>query len=222
MIGTSDNTEKRKCFHCKKPGHLKKNCFLLKREKRNAGSQAQGGAPIADLAEASNVDDEDEVLSITNSSSGLNWILDSGCLFHMCHIKDWFESFKYEHSDSVLLGDDHTCAIIGIGNVKIKMHDGVVRILSSVRFIPDLRRNLISLGTLDKMGYKYGSENGVMKVFKGDIPVIKANLRNGLYHLQGEVVNGLSGVVYTVPMNDDKTQLWHNRLAHISERGLRS
>lgn len=33
------------------------------------------------------------------------------------------------------------------------MKDGVVKSLSEVRHVPELRRNLISLGALDKEGY---------------------------------------------------------------------
>jgi len=32
------------------------------------------------------------------------------------------------------------------------MHDGVVRKLADVRYVPGLRRNLISTGTLDSVG----------------------------------------------------------------------
>uniref|UniRef100_A0A2N9J7Q6 Reverse transcriptase Ty1/copia-type domain-containing protein n=1 Tax=Fagus sylvatica TaxID=28930 RepID=A0A2N9J7Q6_FAGSY len=68
---------------------------------------------------------------------------------------------------SVRMGNDATCTIIGMGTIKIKMSDGVVRTLEEVRHIPDIRKNLISLGTLDSKGYSYKSENGIMKVSKG-------------------------------------------------------
>ena len=55
------------------------------------------------------------------------------------------------------MGNDATCTIIGMGTIKIKMSDGVVRTLEEVRHIPDMRKNLISLGTLDSKGYSYKS-----------------------------------------------------------------
>ncbi|GJW75669.1 hypothetical protein Tco_0135039 [Tanacetum coccineum] len=54
------------------------------------------------------------------------------------------------------------------------MHDGVVRTLTDVRHVPDLKKNLISLGVLDSKGFKYTSENGVLRVSKGDLVVMKA------------------------------------------------
>ena len=51
------------------------------------------------------------------------------------------------------MGNDATCTIIGMRTIKIKMSDGVVRTLEEVRHILDMRKNLISLGTLDSKGY---------------------------------------------------------------------
>ena len=67
------------------------------------------------------------------------------------------------------MGDDSPCQIIGIGSIQIKMHDGIVRTLTDVRHIPNMRKNLISLSTLDGKGYKYSGGDGVLKVSKGSL-----------------------------------------------------
>ena len=71
------------------------------------------------------------------------------------------------------MGNDASCKIVGMRNIKIKMFDGVVRMLCDVRYIPDLRKNLISLGTLDSNGFSYKFASGVMKVSKGVMTVMK-------------------------------------------------
>ncbi len=53
------------------------------------------------------------------------------------------------------------------------MFDGVVRTLEEVRYIQDMRKNLISLETLDSKDYSYKSENGIMKVSNGAMDVMK-------------------------------------------------
>jgi len=65
------------------------------------------------------------------------------------------------------MANNAQCNVTGIGTVKIKTHDGVVRTLSNVRHVPDLKRNLILLGTLESKGCKYSAEGGVLKVSKG-------------------------------------------------------
>jgi len=70
------------------------------------------------------------------------------------------------------------------------MHDGIVRTLSNVRHVPDLKKNLISLGTLDANGYKFSAESGVLRVSKGSLVVMKGKKVNTLYVLQGSTVTG--------------------------------
>ena len=107
------------------------------------------------------------------------------------------------------MGNDATCLVIGIGTVKIKMCDGVVRVLSNVRHVLELRKNLISLGVLDDLGYSYSSKGGIMKITKGALKVMKGQKINTLYRLIGN----------RVAVTDD-TKLWHMRLGHIGERGM--
>ena len=52
------------------------------------------------------------------------------------------DTYKPYNGGMVQLGNDATCPVIGIGTVKIKMFDGVVKVLSNVRHVPDLRKNL--------------------------------------------------------------------------------
>jgi hypothetical protein len=47
------------------------------------------------------------------------------------------------------------------------MFDGIVMILNNVRYVPDLKKNLISLATLDSLGCDYSTKDGVTKIAKG-------------------------------------------------------
>ncbi|KAL6311694.1 hypothetical protein AAG906_006513 [Vitis piasezkii] len=114
-----------------------------------------------------------------------------------------FRFFYSRNSGSVLMGNDASCKVFGIGNIRIKMFDGVVRTLCDVRHVPDLRKNLISLGTLDCNGFSYKSTSGVMKVSKGVMTVMKGQK--------------LAGNIYKLL---DNTVLWHMRLGHMGECGM--
>ena len=46
------------------------------------------------------------------------------------------------------MGDDCACNMKGIGIVQIKMFDGMMGELKEVRYVPQLKRNLISVGAL--------------------------------------------------------------------------
>ena len=72
------------------------------------------------------------------------WVMDSGCTYHMTPERDWFTSLRHAQG-SVILGDGKTCNVEGIGLVQLRMADGTLRLLDEVRYIPTMRRNLISL-----------------------------------------------------------------------------
>ena len=71
------------------------------------------------------------------------------------------------------MGDDHPCNIEGMGTVCIKMFDRIVRELKEVRYVPQLKRNLISVGALEALGLVISIRDGVLKMIKGSMVVIK-------------------------------------------------
>jgi len=118
------------------------------------------------------------------------------------------------------MGNNDACKVIGKGTVRIKMHDSVVRTLTDVRHVPDLKKNLISLGTLESLGCKYLGEGGVLKVSHGALVIMKARRSGTLYTLLGSTVTGATAVSISDKSDSNMTKLWHMRLGHMSEKGL--
>ena len=98
------------------------------------------------------------------------------------------------------MSDDHPCNIEGMGTIHIKMEDGIVRELKEVRSVPQLKRNLISVGTLEVSGLMVSIRDGVFKMTKGSMVVMKGVHRNNLYYLKGSTV---TGQVETSSSSDD-------------------
>ena len=134
--------------------------------------------------------------------------------------KYWFDMYKPYNGGMVQMGNDATCLIIEIGTVKIKMFDGVVRVLSNVKHVPNLRNNLISLGVLDDLRYSYSSNGGIKNITKGVSMVMKGQKVSMLYRLIGNTVVRRVAVATPVKSSTDDTKLWHMRLGHIGERGM--
>uniref|UniRef100_A0A2N9G8M7 CCHC-type domain-containing protein n=1 Tax=Fagus sylvatica TaxID=28930 RepID=A0A2N9G8M7_FAGSY len=149
-----------KCFKCQKKGHMKRECPEWNKGKEESSTSVN---VVADS------ESDGDMLSVSSSTDGLNnsWLLDSACSFHVTPHRNWFDTYRSINCGSVRMGNDATCTIIGMGTIKIKMSDGVVRTLEEVRHIPDMRKNLISLGTLDSKGYSYKFENEDNESFKG-------------------------------------------------------
>ena len=125
--------------------------------------------------------------------------------YHMTHNKDWFGTYRLVNSCFLLMGNDALCRVIGMGNIRVKMFYGVIRTLCDVRHVPDLRKNLISLGTLDDNSFNYKSSNEVMKVRKGVLIVMKGQ------KLAGNILMGTTfvGGAATVELELDSTDLWY-------------
>ena len=142
--------------------------------------------------ESYEIDGELLVASNADSRASESWILDSCYTFHMTHNRDWFSSYESVHKGMILMGNNASCKVAGIGIVHIKLFDGVVRTLGDVRHVLDLKRNLISLSTLDAKGYNYTGEGGVLKSSKGALVVMKGHQKTAmLYVMQGSPVTGV-------------------------------
>ncbi|KAH9669963.1 hypothetical protein KPL70_022004 [Citrus sinensis] len=137
------NAEGLDCFEKKKLEELQK--------------KSNGKAAVASEDECDY--DEANVLVAAERHPTGEWILDSGCSFHMCPNKSFFKTFESVNGGKVLLGNNLACKVAGIGTISLKLHDGVTRDLHQVRYVPDLKRNLISLGMVDQSGCTIKAEN---------------------------------------------------------------
>lgn len=87
-----------------------------------------------------------------------------------------------------------------------------------MKYVPQLRRNLVLLGVLNSLGYSIRIDNGSMKVNNGSLVVLKEKRVNSLYILLGRVDNDNYSVASI--QNDDFSFLWHNKLGHVNEKVL--
>ena len=124
-------------------------------------------------------------------TSPADWYLNSSCSFHVCSKKKWFASFKAKKGGIARLGDGTACNITGVGTVRIRMYDGTVRTLRDVRYARRLRRNLISLGTLDSQVCSFSAQSGVLEVVLGPkLVMMGEKCGKNLYWLVGNTIKG--------------------------------
>lgn len=206
------------CWVCGKEGHFKKQCFVWKERNKGLNLTEKGEASVAK-------GDEYQVASLmvseanflTSDESNEKWILDTGCTFHMTPRKDWFESLSSSDGGSVKMANDTVSVVKGIGSIRIQNDDGTTILLTNVRYVPTMSKNLISLGTLEESGCWFQSKEGVLKVIKGCRMMMKAVKTDRLYLLKGKVITGEANAI---DKSSDETKLWHSRLGHIGQKGL--
>lgn len=150
-----------------------------------------------------------KLLNIFDTNPKKEWIMDYGCSFH-----------RELDDGQVMLGNNQTCKVLGIGTIRLRMFNGSEKLLQNVRYVPKLKRNLISLGVLNHSGYTFKSESETLKVFKRSMIVMKGTIKNDLYILVGKTIIGEASPVQS--SIDSKVRFWHLRLGHISQKGLMS
>nr|CBG76256.1 OO_Ba0005L10-OO_Ba0081K17.7 [Oryza officinalis] len=145
------------CKYCKGGRHDISECWKLQNKDKRTESYKPKG----------NKEEEGKAVIVTDDKSGAEllvayvgcaqtsdqWILDTACTYHMCPNRDWFVTYEFVQGGTVLMGDNTLCKVVGIGTIQIKMFDGCIRTLSDVQHIPNLKRNVISLYTLNHKGY---------------------------------------------------------------------
>lgn len=106
----------------------------------------------------------------------------------MIQYKSWFHDFK-EEGGQVILVDKNAYKILSLGIINVILFDGCCREFHHVRYIPDFKRYLIIVGTLNSNALVVKIEGGTIKVIRGILTLIKGGINNGLYVLDGHIVD---------------------------------
>jgi hypothetical protein len=105
----------------------------------------------------------------------------------MCSHINLFFSYQSVDEGVVLMGNGIHCKTIGVGSIRIRMFDGIIRELTDVRYVRELKSNLISLGVLDSCGYKCTGQGGAFTVSKGSLVVMKETKVDNLYKMERSI-----------------------------------
>ncbi|KAH9793420.1 Integrase catalytic domain-containing protein [Citrus sinensis] len=100
------------------------------------------------------------------------------------------------------------------------MFHGTIRIIENVRHVNSLKKNLLSLGQTDSHGYKTHVENGIIKIIKGTLVLMKVEkIGTNLFMLKEEIVQEADACVAS--NGEESTMMWHLKIGHMLEQGLK-
>jgi hypothetical protein len=107
--------------------------------------------------------------------------------------------------------------VMGRGNVKLCIN-GKIHVITSVFYIPGLKTNLLSIGQIQ--------QKNVTIVFKNDLCKLYHDEKGLLFetHMSTNRMYALNAIVMMPKClkisTQERSQLWHNRYAHLSIKGL--
>ncbi|KAE8719078.1 hypothetical protein F3Y22_tig00109978pilonHSYRG00092 [Hibiscus syriacus] len=201
-------------------GHWKKECPRLK----NKGKPKRGkDVSKSNVVEYDDADSDFAFAATPSTSYSSSWPLDLTCSHHMTPTREWFFDFKELKGGIVYTTNNSPLDTLGIGSIRLRNQDGSIRTLTSVHYVPDLMRNLISVGTLESKGLEMRAKDGIMRIISGALVIMKGiRKRNNVYYFLGSIIVETAVVAAsTDEQESEATRLWHMRLGHVSEKSLK-
>ena len=141
--------------------------------------------------------------------------MDSGASFHTTPHREIIQNYVAGNFGKVYLADGSALNVVGMGDVRILLPNRSVWLLEKVRHILDLRRNLISVEQLDDEGHAILFVGGTWKVTKGAI-VLAHGKKTGTLYMTSSPRDTIA-----VADASTNTSLWHCRVSHMSEKGMK-
>ncbi|KAL0312263.1 UNVERIFIED_CONTAM: hypothetical protein Sradi_5625600 [Sesamum radiatum] len=164
----------RRCYNCGGRGHFIKDCKKPKKKNSNESANAvdENNGEVYMICDVNSV----------NLSANVNeWLVDSGCTFHMTPFKEILTNYKSGKFGSVSMANEKLCEVHGYGDVCLFFENGFKMTLKDVRYVPDLCHNLMSCAALEEEGLEGRWGKGIMKIMKGSLTIFKAEKKRNLY-----------------------------------------
>jgi hypothetical protein len=161
--GKNIDTSKIKYFSCDKLGHFARDCWYKKKNPRKGKHHASTAADDESKRNQKSPSNEREnrkeyylvfALSSTVITGPKTWLVDSGSSKHMTGYKEILSDFKKKSfAEEVELGDDKCYKIEGVGSISFRLESGAMLHVDEVLYVPGLRKNQLSVATLEDKGY---------------------------------------------------------------------
>ena len=139
-------------------GHYSKNCPHKKSKK--GSSKGSDGEALESWFEL----DFSLIMCMVSSMVGCVWYLDSGASFHMLGDKNLFSTLEEKDLQMrIEMGNDGKYCVSGEGTIVFQREHGAPLTPTDVKYVPGLKKNLVSIAMLEDKGYDVVFSKG--KVF---------------------------------------------------------
>lgn len=146
-------------------------------------------------------------------------MVNSGASRHFTGYKEVLSNLIEREIDlKIMLGDQSTYPIKGLGFVYFHLDQGKTISLQEVLYVPGLKNNLVSISALEDKGMKVSFINGKVLTWP-----MRSSMRDaftlgsrfeGLYKVNGKPIHML------IHDKNHQCELWHQRFTHLQYKAL--
>ncbi|UYV65269.1 hypothetical protein LAZ67_3003763, partial [Cordylochernes scorpioides] len=221
QFGTTTRKEDKKkknftCYKCGKEGHIARSCR----------GKAKTPAPNFQPPRCSTheIAGSEMLTALSCAIPDNSWVIDSGATHHVCNKREWFTNFQGITSDPILTASGTTRAE-GCGDIKFKAYVGKHHVdlkLCNVLYVPNVRRNLLSVSSMENKGKIVNFANRRAQVFDSENRIVAiAHDENGLYVMKGRVILPNAELFNSQKSSQKQTlELWHQRFCHVNNDAI--
>lgn len=152
------------------------------------------------------------------------WLADSGATHHMTHQREWlynFESIK-KGQFGITVGNNHVIDALGRVNIDVIAtidNRKIQHKLCNVLFVPDIGKNLLSVGAAADNGVEARlSKAGIKLMSNNNVIACGTRISDGLYTINFKTIINASANVSSASADE---QVWHERFGHANYKVIR-
>ena len=167
-----------------------------------------------------------ELRSAGHQLTGKQQVTDLAVTDHIARDRNAYVDFHRisKGSRSIYMGNNTSTDVLGIGTYKLIMRKGRTLYLHGVLYAPEVRRNLVSIVVLVKLGFKIVFEQDCVKVLLDNVVYGYGFLSYGFIVLDTIPINK-STSVFAIGNSSGNSVVnaikWHVRQGHIGEDHLK-
>ena len=222
-----------KCYHCGKPGHIKRDCYQLNKRENNTRNREANNLPTKQKAYTAggDFDEEDKETigllagqSSNTSDTIIDWIIDSGASCHMCNNESLFTVLEsLDVPQEITLGDGFCVKAVAKGTIYMHTRQKKKIQMRDVLFVSKLTFNLLSVAKTAKAGKFFEFSDSSCQIIdeQGRVIAVAEKIGN-LYHLKCcGTKDADSETAMKCSSNEDTTEsLWHRRFGHLGVQNM--
>lgn len=229
--------EKVRCYKCQALGHYASQCKNKSRKKKREGDRDDDDArDCAFVAESmsektssvgkngiDNVPTE-VVRAVLAADKRDSWLTDSGASRHITFRREWLKDFReLPNGDTVSLGNDKECRVVGTGTVEIERYvrgEWRPSRIENVLYVPDMTKNLFSVRECAKKGLGVLFLGDFVRIDNKDC-VVGYGVAKGSEIYRMAFKTKCTGSVNEANVGKTDSRVWHERLGHVNGRAMR-